>query len=238
MTSKTSKKVSSEKVVAAQLDWANAQLGYKFKNSDLLEQALTHRSASKKNNERLEFLGDALLSFVVAQKLFNVKGAESEGDMSRMRAELVKGETLADIGRELKLESHVIIGAGEQNSGGGNRSSVLANAVEALIGGILLDGGFAEAEKCINRLISDRFEMLPDAASLKDAKTKLQEWLQARGLGLPEYNVSSMEGPPHKRIFIIQCSVGEDAVMGHGLSRRNAEQDAAKHMLLALTHDN
>ena len=126
-------------MVAAKLHWANAQLGYKFKNLDLLEQALTHRSASKKNNERLEFLGDALLSFVVAQKLFNIKDAESEGDMSRMRAELVKGETLADIGRELELESHVIIGAGEQSSGGGRRSSVLANAVEALIGGILLD---------------------------------------------------------------------------------------------------
>lgn len=236
MTSSPSKKASSDKAQAARLCWAHERLGYRFKNPELLKQALTHRSASQKNNERLEFLGDALLSFVVAQRLFNVKSAQSEGDMSRMRAELVKGETLADIGRELELEPHVIIGAGEKSSGGENRSSVLANTVEALIGGILLDGGFTKAEIFINRIIGDRFEMLPDAASLKDAKTKLQEWLQARGLGLPEYNVSSMDGPPHKRTFIIQCSVGEDMVMGHGLSRRNAEQYAAKHMLLALTN--
>jgi len=238
LTSSLSKEASSDKALATRLRWAYEQLGYRFKNPELLEQALTHRSASRKNNERLEFLGDALLGFVVAQRLFNSKSSESEGDMSRMRAALVKGETLADLGRELELEPHVIIGVGEQSSGGAHRSSILANTVEALIGGILLDGGFAEAEICINRLIGDRFKMLPDAASLKDAKTKLQEWLQARGLGLPEYNVKSMEGPPHKRIFMIQCTVGGDTVIGRGLSRRNAEQDAAKYMLLSLTSGN
>ena len=208
-----------DKAQAARLCWAHERLGYRFKNPELLKQALTHRSASQKNNERLEFLGDALLSFVVALRL-------------------VKGETLADLGRELELELHVIVGAGEQSSGGARRSSVLANTVEALIGGILLDGGFAEAEICINSLIGDRFQMLPDAASLKDAKTKLQEWLQARGIGLPEYNVKSMEGPPHKRTFLVQCTVGDDTVIGRGLSRRNAEQDAAKYMLSSLTSDN
>ena len=238
MTSNSSKKVSSDKALAARLCWAYERLGYHFEKPELLERALTHRSASQKNNERLEFLGDALLGFVVAMRLFNAKNAESEGDMSRMRAELVKGDTLADLGRELELEAHVIVGAGEQSSGGARRSSVLANTVEALIGGILLDGGFAEAEMFINRLIGDRFEMLPDAASLKDAKTKLQEWLQARGLGLPEYNVKLMEGPPHKRTFMIQCTVGDDTVIGRGLSRRNGEQDAAKYMLSSLTSDN
>jgi ribonuclease III len=238
LTSSPSKKASSDKAQAARLCWAHERLGYRFKNPELLKQALTHRSASQKNNERLEFLGDALLSFVVALRLFNAKASESEGDMSRMRAALVKGETLADLGRELELELHVIVGAGEQSSGGARRSSVLANTVEALIGGILLDGGFAEAEICINSLIGDRFQMLPDAASLKDAKTKLQEWLQARGIGLPEYNVKSMEGPPHKRTFLVQCTVGDDTVIGRGLSRRNAEQDAAKYMLSSLTSDN
>tara|TARA_Y100000590_G_scaffold411846_2_gene506265 strand:- start:2662 stop:3378 length:717 start_codon:yes stop_codon:yes gene_type:complete len=238
LTSNRLKKSNAEKAFAIRSSWARDQLSYEFKNSKLLEQALTHRSVSKRNNERLEFLGDALLNFVVAQRLFEVKGFQSEGDMSRMRASLVKGETLAEIGRELALEPHVIVGSGELRTGVARRSSVLANTVEALIGAILLDGGFEQAEKCVNQLMRDRLDRLPDASALKDPKTRLQEWLQARGLRLPEYSVRSTDGLPHKQTFTVQCEVNERKVEGTGTSRPNAEQDAAKSMLLSLTSDN
>lgn len=159
--------------------------------------------------------------------------------MSRMRAALVKGDTLAEVGRELGLEPHVIVGPGELRSGGARRSSVLANTVEAVIGAVLLDGGFSEAEACVNRLMAGRLETLPDAASLKDAKTRLQEWLQARGLGLPEYTVESTSGEPHRQAFIVRCVVAERSatVYGRGSSRRGAEQEAAEHMLSKLISD-
>ena len=206
----------------------------------MLKQALTHRSASKKNNERLEFLGDALLNFIVARRLYERNKNDSEGDLSRLRAALVKGETLADIGRELDVEPHIIVGPGELPSGGARRSSVLANTVEALVGAVLLDGGFAAAETCVNRLMTERLNTLPDAASLKDSKTRLQEWLQGYGLGLPQYTIESVSGEPHQQAFVIQCLVEEKqiSVSGQGSSRKGAEQDAAQHMLLKLISDN
>ena len=187
----------------------------------------------------MEFLGDALLNFVITQRLFEADDFDSEGDMSRMRAALVKGETLAELGRELAVESHLIVGPGELRSGGARRSSVLANTVEAVIGAILLDGGFSEGEACVNRLMACRLEALPDAATLKDAKTRLQEWLQGRSLSLPEYTVESISGEPHKQAFVVRCEVAEKkiSVNGHGLSRRSAEQNAAEQMISTLISD-
>ena len=180
-----------------------------------------------------------MLNFVVARRLYERNNKDSEGDLSRLRAALVKGQTLAEIGRELGVEPHVILGPGELRSGGARLSSVLANTVEAVIGAILLDGGFAVAEACVNRLIEGRLSTLPAAASLKDPKTQLQEWLQGRGLGLPQYTVESTTGEAHKKAFVVQCVVAEKraGVTGHGSSRRSAEQDAAKHMLSKLISD-
>lgn len=233
------RQASPDRTLDARLRWAKERLGYQFQNPELLERALTHRSASKRNNERLEFLGDALLNFVITQRLFEADDFDSEGDMSRMRAALVKGETLAELGRELAVESHLIVGPGELRSGGTRRSSVLANTVEAVIGAILLDGGFSEGEACVNRLMACRLEALPDAATLKDAKTRLQEWLQGRSLSLPEYTVESISGEPHKQAFVVRCEVAEKkiSVNGHGLSRRSAEQNAAEQMISQLISD-
>lgn len=233
------RQASPDRTLDARLRWAKERLGYQFQNPELLERALTHRSASKRNNERLEFLGDALLNFVITQRLFEADDFDSEGDMSRMRAALVKGETLAELGRELAVESHLIVGPGELRSGGARRSSVLANTVEAVIGAILLDGGFSEGEACVNRLMACRLEALPDAATLKDAKTRLQEWLQGRSLSLPEYTVESISGEPHKQAFVVRCEVAEKkiSVNGHGLSRRSAEQNAAEQMISTLISD-
>ena len=233
------RQASPDRTLDARLRWAKERLGYQFQNPELLERALTHRSASKRNNERLEFLGDALLNFVITQRLFEADDLDSEGDMSRMRAALVKGETLAELGRELAVESHLIVGPGELRSGGTRRSSVLANTVEAVIGAILLDGGFSEGEACVNRLMACRLEALPDAATLKDAKTRLQEWLQGRSLSLPEYTVESISGEPHKQAFVVRCEVAEKkiSVNGHGLSRRSAEQNAAEQMISTLISD-
>ncbi len=233
------RQASPDRTLDARLRWAKERLGYQFQNPELLERALTHRSASKRNNERLEFLGDALLNFVITQRLFEADDFDSEGDMSRMRAALVKGETLAELGRELAVESHLIVGPGELRSGGTRRSSVLANTVEAVIGAILLDGGFSEGEACVNRLMACRLEALPDAATLKDAKTRLQEWLQGRSLSLPEYTVESISGEPHKQAFVVRCEVAEKkiSVNGHGLSRRSAEKNAAEQMISTLISD-
>lgn len=218
------------------LRWAEQHLQYHFRDPALLEQALTHRSASTHNNERLEFLGDALLNFSVARQLFERNPSEREGNLSRLRSALVKGVTLAEVGRELDVAPQIILGHGEHSSGGAGRDSILANAVEAVLGATLLDGGFEAADELVGRIFSDRFEKLPDAGSLKDSKTKLQEWLQARGLGLPVYTVKSVSGQPHRQSFIVQCDVegAPFSLEGRGQSRRRAEQNAAEQMLSKL----
>jgi ribonuclease-3 len=159
--------------------------------------------------------------------------------LSRLRAALVKGATLAEIGRELKLEPHVILGAGELRSGGSQRASILANTVEAVIGAVFLDGGFSAAEACVSRLFAERLRNLPDAASLKDPKTRLQEWLQGRGVQPPSYEVESISGEPHRQSFVVLCQVPEfgRAARGQGRSRRRAEQDAAEQLLSLLSSD-
>jgi ribonuclease III len=217
--------------------WAEDQLHYRFNDSALLEQALTHRSASKKNNERLEFLGDSFLNFVVGSELYGLRPDASEGDLSRLRATLVRRSTLAAIGQELGISSQVIVGPGEIRTGGAARSSVLANALEALIGAVLIDGGMQAAQQVTVRLMRTRLASLPEAAALKDSKTKLQEWLQGRGLELPVYRVDTIHGRAHEQTFTVVCEVKQRGlqIAGGGPSRRRAEQEAAAAMLAALT---
>lgn len=219
--------------------WAEQHLKYTFRDESLLEQALTHRSASRRNNERLEFLGDALLNFAIAHRLFGERSGDAEGDLSRARAALVNKSVLAELGRRLKMDEQLILGPGELRSGGAQRSSALADAVEAVIGAVLVDGGYDAARSLVHRLLELELEQLPEAADLKDPKTKLQEWLQGRGFALPRYEVDAVEGKEHRRVFRVLCKVdaAEVEAAGTGSSRRLAEQDAAAQALAALTHE-
>ena len=212
---------------------------YRFKDPGLLALALSHRSLGRLNNERLEFLGDSILNFVVSARLFELKTTEDEGDLSRLRARVVRGETLAELANGLKLGDYIKLGEGELKSGGYRRKSILADALEALLGAIYLDGGFASCEKVIEHVIAPVMQNLPDAAELKDPKTRLQEYLQGEGLALPEYRLLSDEGPPHRKNFLVQCS-SENAgfsVTGEGRSRRKAEQVAAAAALQIIRDD-
>jgi ribonuclease-3 len=228
--------------VSARGLWAETQLRYAFKDTNLLDLALTHRSASKTNNERLEYLGDSFLNFAIARRLFELRSDDTEGDLSRARAALVKEPTLAAIGQHLGIDAHLTLGAGELRTGGAQRAAILADAVEALIGAVLLDGGVAAAEAVVHRMFAERLESLPDAAALKDPKTRLQEWLQGKGLPLPSYAVTAVQGRDHEQTFVVECEVRDKEVrdrnvqtIGRGQSRRRAEQDAAAAMLVVLT---
>ena len=223
--------------MSARARWAEAQLRYTFKDPTLLELALTHRSASRHNNERLEYLGDSFLNFAIARRLYDLRPDGTEGDLSRARAALVKQPTLVAVGQRLGIDTQIVLGAGELRSGGAQRGAMLADAVEALIGAVLLDGGAAAAEALIDLLFAEPFANLPDAAALKDPKTRLQEWLQGNGLSLPSYTVRAVEGRDHEQTFIVNCKVGEKnaATTGQGPSRRRAEQEAAAAMLSVLT---
>jgi ribonuclease-3 len=225
--------------VSPRADWAEKYLRYTFKDAGLLERALTHRSASRDNNERLEYLGDSFLSFAIARRLYDRRPSDSEGDLSRARAALVREATLAGIGQRLGLDGQIVLGAGELRSGGGQRAAVLADTVEALIGAVLLDGGAGAAEALIDWLFAAEFASLPDAAALKDSKTRLQEWLQGNGFRLPSYSVRSVSGRDHEQKFVVSCIVEEHnaETTGQGSSRRHAEQQAAAAMLAVLTGD-
>jgi ribonuclease-3 len=239
LVSRRVRQAGRDTAVTSRARWAESRLHYRFNDASLLEQALTHRSASKRNNERLEFLGDAFLSFTIARRLYEMRPEASEGDLSRLRAALVKRATLAAVGQEIGVESEVLLGAGERRSNARHGGSILANAVEALIGAVLLDGGGAEAESLVTRLFGTRLRDLPDAAGLKDAKTRLQEWLQARGMALPVYTVEAVKGKAHEQTFAVTCEVPACALAttGQGPSRRHAEQDAATAMLTALSSE-
>jgi len=220
------------------VDSLQAGLGYEFKDPALLKQALTHRSWGKKNQERLEFLGDGVLNMVAAELLFHHKPDAQEGDLSRFRARMVRGETLAKVATGLKLGDHIRLGPGELKSGGYRRDSILEDALEAIIGAIYLDGGFVACQQIIGQLWTGVIDELPSADQLRDPKTKLQEWLQARGYPLPEYQVLSAEGPDHRRVFTVECAIeaGERQLhLASGESRRKAEQAAAKLAIDALT---
>jgi ribonuclease-3 len=205
----------------------------------LLERALTHRSASKHNNERLEFLGDAFLSFAIARELFARRPGDAEGDLSRARAALVKQATLAAIGQRLGIDTVIVLGQGELRSGGAQRAAVLADAVEALIGAVFLDGGVQAADALVQTLFAEHLDNLPEAETLKDAKTKLQELLQSRGLGLPVYHVDGIQGRDHAQTFNVACEVAVNGLRttGQGASRRIAEQVAAAAMITVLARE-
>ncbi len=206
---------------------------YSFNDPELLALALSHRSVGRLNNERLEFLGDSILNFVVSARLFDLRKQNDEGDLSRLRARVVRGETLAELAVGLKLGDYIKLGEGELRSGGFKRNSILADTLEAVLGAIYLDGGFESCEKAIRHICDDYINRLPDADILKDPKTRFQEWLQGNGHALPEYVLLSDEGPSHKKSFVVQC-VNHDVgimVQGKGRSRRKAEQAAAANAL-------
>lgn len=208
-------------------------LGHRFTDTGLLELALTHRSVGGINNERLEFLGDALINVCVAETLFRRHLELEEGDLSRLRASLVNQETLAEVARELDLGPHLVLGPGELKSGGFRRASILADALEALVGAVFLDAGFDAARDVILGVLASRLATPPPAESLKDAKTRLQEMLQGRELPLPVYSVESVRGEPHKQTFRVSCRIEPLNVLteGEGGSRRAAEQEAARNAL-------
>lgn len=208
-------------------------LPYTFDDPALLVQALTHRSRGTPHNERLEFLGDALLNFTIAAMLYRLRPDADEGDLSRMRARLVRDRTLAEIARELELGDHVLLGPGELKSGGYLRESILADALEAIFGAALLDGGVDVARRLIEDVVGPRIDQLPAPELLKDPKTRLQELLQGQGLALPEYRVVDEQGADHKRQFTVECAVSllEQPVRATASSRRKAEQAAARETL-------
>ncbi|MGP8033935.1 MAG: ribonuclease III [Steroidobacteraceae bacterium] len=224
---------------AASGRWLREALGYEARDAALFGAALTHRSAAGPNNERLEFLGDAVLNLVVADLLYRSFPHASEGDLSRLRARLVSREPLAEVAADLKLGAVLQLGSGELKSGGFRRQSILADALEAVCGALYLDGGLPAAERAITRLWSARIAALPDPATLKDAKTRLQEYLQARSLTLPRYQVEQIEGEPHAQTFRVSCEVASlgRRVHGGGSSRRRAEQEAAERMLSEIGPD-
>jgi ribonuclease-3 len=211
------------------------KLSYRFRDPALAELALTHRSVGKPNNERMEFLGDALLGVMVAELLYDTHPNASEGELSRLRAQLVNGQALAVIARELELGDGLKLGPGELKSGGFRRDSILADAFEALLAAVYLDGGFEACREVVRSLFKDRVAAIP--RSSKDAKTRLQEWLQARGLPLPLYELKDAHGEDHAKTFDVFCAISEPQVInaeGHGGSRRAAEQDAAETVLRRL----
>jgi ribonuclease-3 len=221
------------------LDDLSRAIGYSFKEPRLLKAAVTHRSAGGQNNERLEFLGDAVLGHVIAEWLYHLFPKAREGQLSRLRASLVKRESLADIARSVKLGDYLHLGPGELKSGGFARDSILADAMEAIWGAIVLDSDFESCRDCIHRLFADRIEQLSTSDQLKDPKTRLQEYLQARKLPLPVYEVLEMSGKSHHQHFVVECRVDDAGILtkGEGSSRRRAEQDAAECMLRELGVD-
>lgn len=213
-------------------------LGREFSDESLLDLALTHRSAGGRNNERLEFLGDALINVCVADALYRRHANLEEGDLSRLRANLVNQEALAEVARELDLGAYLTLGPGELKSGGHRRASILADALEALVGAVFLDAGFAAAHDVVLRLLDTRLSSPPSTDSLKDSKTRLQEVLQARDMPLPVYTVESVRGEPHRQTFLVSCSVSvlDIRTEGEAGSRRAAEQEAARHALERIEH--
>lgn len=216
--------------------WLQDTFGYTCRNLSLFETALTHRSAGSSHNERLEFVGDAVLNCVAGVLMYRHFPDAPEGELSRYRASLVSGESLASIAAELKLGEWLRLGPGELKSGGFRRKSILADTLEALFGAIYLDDGFDAAFAVIERILAARLPNLPSAAQLKDPKTRLQEALQSRALPLPEYSVEAISGEPHEQHFSVRCEVRalQLQALGAGSSRRAAEQESAQRVLEAL----
>jgi len=218
------------------LNLLQVELGYYFSDIQLLELALTHRSVSSNNNERLEFLGDSLINHVVAEHVYRKFPRISEGPLSRIRAALVRRESLAELGINLKIGEYLLLGAGECKSGGRHRKSILADAVEAVVGAIYIDGGFEIAREIILVLYSAKFSAMSEDLAEKDSKTRIQEYTQAKGLELPIYELESVSGDAHQPIYHVVCRInGSDRVgRGSAQSRQEAEQIAASLVLSAL----
>jgi len=207
-------------------------LGYAFDKKNLLGRALCHRSVGKQSNERLEFLGDAVLNCIIANELYRRYPQYKEGDLSRLRANLVNGDVLAEIANEFQIGKYLQFGSGELKSGGRTRQSILADAIEAIIGAIFLDGGLAKCQKRVIAWYQTRLEKIA-LINTKDAKTTLQELLQMRHLPLPIYQVVKTEGVAHAQVFYVECSVSgvSGVALGVGPNKRRAEQAAAKKFL-------
>lgn len=210
-----------------------SRLGYVFKDSAQLDLALTHRSCGARNNERLEFLGDSILNFIVGEALYQRFPSAREGQLSRLRAQMVKGETLSQLAREFELGECLRLGEGEMKSGGHRRDSILADTVEALIGAIYLEAGLEPCADLVNDWYASRLDKVSLASPAKDAKTALQEYLQARQLPLPEYLVVQAEGEAHARTFTIECRVVplKKPIRAQATNRREAEKQAAAEAL-------
>ena len=209
------------------------RLNYQFKNVAYLKQALTHCSVGSENYERFEFLGDSILSFVIANELFHRFPMQSEGQLSRLRSFLVRGEMLVELAKEIDIGDFLFLGQGELKSGGFRRASILSDAMEAVFAAIFLDGGIESSKEVILRLYHSRLEDPNLNDCLKDAKTQLQEYLQDEKIALPEYSLTKVEGDEHNQIFYITCAVNgaKQKTFGQGSNRRKAEQLAAKLML-------
>jgi ribonuclease III len=211
-------------------------LGYQFSDPDLLGLALAHRSVGNNNNERLEFLGDSIVNHVIAEALYDKFPQAREGELSRLRASLVKGETLAELARELQLGEYLELGPGEKKSGGHRRSTILADAFEAIAGAILLDSNVDQCRTILLGHFRSRLDALDSAVTEKDPKTRLQEFLQGRGRPLPEYSLAQVTGDDHQQQFEVSCKLARPvkAYSGSGSSRRKAEQAAAAAALTEL----
>lgn len=212
------------------------RLGYQFNHPELLVQALTHRSAKGLHNERLEFLGDSILGFVIAESLFEKFPKHDEGDLTRMRSSLVKGVTLAELGRDFELGDYLILGLGELKSGGHQRDSILEDAVEAIIGAVYLDSDQATCKALILSWFAKRLAIIKPGNEQKDPKTRLQEYLQGRKTPLPIYDVIDTSGQSHNQQFTVRCttSIIDTEVITKGTSRRKAEQAAAQQVLFLI----
>lgn len=212
------------------------RLTYRFTNSNLLTQALTHRSYHTQNNERLEFLGDGALNFIIAHQLYQRFPALAEGDLSRLRAQLVKEATISEIAFSLNIGDALKLGEGELKSAGWRRPSILADALEAIVGAVYLDGGFAAAEALVLQLYADKLDTINPKIIDKDPKSLLQELLQGRKIAVPEYTVTHTDGEAHAQTFIIACNIEKYNIQtsGEGASRRIAEQQAAQLALVEL----
>jgi len=212
----------------------SALTGYQFRRQELLEQALTHRSYSRStNNERLEFLGDSVLNLAISIHIYHRFAAADEGDLSRIRASLVKQDTLAEVARKIDLGDYIHLGGGELKSGGYRRASILSDALEAVIGAVYLDSDYENAEAAILHLFSGQLKSIDDVANLKDPKTQLQEYLQAQKKSLPIYEVEKTSGKSHSQVFTIKCQLADLDLQssGSGTSRKKAEQQAAQKIL-------
>lgn len=222
--------------MARNLDKLESKVGYHFLDSRLLDRALTHRSFSAFNNERLEFLGDSVLGVIVSAILYRLYSDSEEGELTRMRAQVVKKDTLAQIARRLQLGDYLKLGGSAAKGGGTENDSILADALESLIGAVYLDAGLEQAQITVEAVFEEEFNAIDPGRTAKDPKTELQELLQSKGLLLPKYKVESISGSSHEPDFVVSCYVEDNHLVqtGTGSSRKSAEQAAAKKLLLIL----